>query len=893
MARCSGCGREISGTNPICPACGVNARGESLATQTVAQATTPIADRSRPPSSHPSSPRSGREGRFAPGAILAGRYRIVSLLGKGGMGEVYRADDLTLDQQVALKFLPAETSPQAIARFRNEVRIARQVSHPNVCRVYDLGELDGVFYLSMEYVDGEDLASLLRRIGRLPSDKALEIARKLCAGLAAAHEKGVLHRDLKPSNIMLNGRGEVLLTDFGLAGIAGEIEGAEIRNGTPAYAAPEQLAGEEVSVRSDIYSLGLVLYEIFTGKMPFESDSLAGLIRARTESTPASLTSFVRDLDPAVERVVLRCLQPKPANRPPSAMAVAAALPGGDPLAAALAAGETPSPEMVAAAGEGQGLSPRVAIPLFLVLAAGFTWAFLYSGHLSALGRLSPPYSAEVLSAKSREIIQSAGYPAAPVDSTTQFDWNYGYLDYAGKHAKGGSKSPAINAGRPGPLLFRYRQSQSPLETLSIHDDWLTPGIITQNDPPPIEAGMITLTVDAQGRLLEFRAMPPEKTAAAPATPPKPDYTPLFAAAGLDLSKLTPAEPLWYFLEASDTRSAWTGVWPGSDIALRVEAAALRGKPVDFRLISPWTEPTRAPSGDDSTSQQIQSAVLIGIGIAILLSAPLLALRNIAQHRGDLHGALRLAIFMFAILLCRWITTGHFPPGTGVFGNLFLAVATASFYGFAFWILYIAIEPFVRRRWPQALISWTSGLSGHFRDPIVGRDCLIGLALAVSLSALNLFMNGDLVHGPLDVLQGFRSTAAVIFSAIPQGIRGSLVFVLMIFVLRVFLRNHWLAGAAFALVWGLFNYASNNGSIAAFVAGFIVYAIFAIVMLRFGLLATAAGIALSGILPKIQHGPAWYFTYSLLLLAIVAAFAVWALFTAMGGRLKWTSDLLE
>ena len=123
----------------------------------------------------------------------------------------------------------------------------------------------------MEYVDGEDLGSLLRRIGRLPADKALEIARKLCAGLAAAHEKGVLHRDLKPANVMLDGRGQVLLTDFGLAGLAGEIEGAEIRNGTPAYMAPEQLAGEEVTVRSDIYSLGLVLYEIFTGKLPFES----------------------------------------------------------------------------------------------------------------------------------------------------------------------------------------------------------------------------------------------------------------------------------------------------------------------------------------------------------------------------------------------------------------------------------------------------------------------------------------------------------------------------------------------------------------------------------------------------------------------------------------------
>ena len=188
--------------------------------------------------SNPKS-KTGDESRFLPGALLAARYRIVALLGRGGMGEVYRADDLTLSQQVALKFLPEAVAgnPDALARFRNEVRVARQVSHPNVCRMYDVGEVEGHVFLSMEYVDGEDLGSLLRRIGRLPADKALEIARRLCAGLAAAHEKGVLHRDLKPANVMLDGRGQVLLTDFGLAGLAGRIEGAEVRNGTPAYMA--------------------------------------------------------------------------------------------------------------------------------------------------------------------------------------------------------------------------------------------------------------------------------------------------------------------------------------------------------------------------------------------------------------------------------------------------------------------------------------------------------------------------------------------------------------------------------------------------------------------------------------------------------------------------------
>ena len=149
---------------------------------------------------------------------MLGDYRLESLLGRGGMGEVYRAEDLKLGQAVALKFLPREVTDRAdrLARFHQEVRLARQVSHPNVCRVHDIAESDGQHFLSMEYIDGEDLASLLRRIGRLPSDKALELSRQLCAGLAAAHERKVLHRDLKPANVLIDGRGRARLDRSGV-----------------------------------------------------------------------------------------------------------------------------------------------------------------------------------------------------------------------------------------------------------------------------------------------------------------------------------------------------------------------------------------------------------------------------------------------------------------------------------------------------------------------------------------------------------------------------------------------------------------------------------------------------------------------------------------------------
>src|SRR5580704_13872212 len=221
MRKCASCGAELAENSRFCPLCGLAANSQILATQTIATSSDPAppisSQRSqRTPSgfSTPSPISTSSDGsRFPPGTLLAARYRIIAMLGRGGMGEVYRADDLTLGQQVALKFLPpaVAANPNSVDRFRNEVRVARRVSHANVCRVYDLGEFENHLFLSMEYVDGEDLGSLLRCIGRLPEDKALEIARKLCAGLAAAHEKGVLHRDLKPSNIMLDARGQVLL----------------------------------------------------------------------------------------------------------------------------------------------------------------------------------------------------------------------------------------------------------------------------------------------------------------------------------------------------------------------------------------------------------------------------------------------------------------------------------------------------------------------------------------------------------------------------------------------------------------------------------------------------------------------------------------------------------
>src|SRR6202521_3163491 len=449
---CSKCGAQVSPKGRFCSTCGeavdpdtgatllgdeASFEGATIAPSTPAPRKTPpsfLSPRTprTPSSSNPlSSSDSIGGGRFTPGQIIAERYRVVALAGRGGMGEVYRAEDLKLGQVVALKFLPVAFSQDAAAlgRFHAEVRTARQVSHPNVCRVFDIGEADGTLFLTMEYVDGEDLASVVRRIGRLSPDKATEIARQICAGLAAAHERGVIHRDLKPANVMLDGAGKIRITDFGLASIAASIQGAEVRAGTPAYMAPEQLAGREVTTKSDIYSLGLILYEILTGKRAFEASTLPELMKQRESGAITNPSTLVRDLDPLIERVILRCLENDPDSRPSSALQVAAALPGGDPLAAALAAGETPSPAMVAASGGKEGLRAATAWACLALIFVGLAAMAVLANRVFVVNLVPMPMSAEVLAEKARELTQALGYRAG-VERSYGLGRYYGFVNY-------------------------------------------------------------------------------------------------------------------------------------------------------------------------------------------------------------------------------------------------------------------------------------------------------------------------------------------------------------------------------------------------------------------------------------------------------------------------------
>jgi tetratricopeptide (TPR) repeat protein len=261
----------------------------------------------------------GDAARFAPGDMFAGRYRMVARIGHGGMGDVWRADDVILQTPVALKLIAVTAAGDEAARIVNEVRIARQITHPAVCRVFDVGNAEDAIFFSMELVEGEDLASLIRRVGRLPSEKVADIARQLCAGLAAAHAQGVLHRDLKPANVLIDNNGLVRITDFGIAISQGQAA-LHTLTGTPAYMAPEQrTVGAALSTQTDIYALGLVLYELLVGQHPFK--------RSGATKPPLRPSALVPSVDPRLERLIMQALSTEPRERPASALEMAARLP--------------------------------------------------------------------------------------------------------------------------------------------------------------------------------------------------------------------------------------------------------------------------------------------------------------------------------------------------------------------------------------------------------------------------------------------------------------------------------------------------------------------------------------------------------------------------------------
>lgn len=886
--RCVRCASDLPSTAKYCPTCGAPADETPV---TVEWEATTGRDPSRSRKSFLDSPALD-EGRFIPGQILAERYRIVALLGKGGMGEVYRADDLRLGQTVAMKFLPEAVSQDgaAQARFHREVRLARQVSHSNVCRVFDIGEAAGLPFLTMEYIDGEDLSSLLRRIGRLSQDKAVDISRQLCAGLAAAHEAGVLHRDLKPANVMLDKRGKVRITDFGLAGLAAIAE-QEISAGTPAYMAPEQLAGQPATAQSDIYSLGLVLYEVFTGKPAFEAATLADLIRQHESTTPRSPTQLVQDLDPLVERVILRCLEAEPDRRPHSALQVAAALPGGDPLAAALAAGETPSPEMVAAAGGEGSLQPKTAWSMFLATLMIVGAIVALARYSTDLGVAPPRKSMAALEARAQEIIERAGYTDAIADRGSWFERNYEFLLYKAQHHPTASGRRELPHAEQGVLEYLFRQSPQPLAPAN---QMLR---LQALDPPYEVSGMATVLLDSNGRLIGFLRVPPQVEQPSAITT-SPDWNQMLADTGLDPASLKPTDPTWLPSVGFDRRFGWRGSYPEDPkTEIQISAASYKGKPVYFHVIGPWTRAWRMQAQPRPKARAVRDTTFLLGGFAFLILSALFARRNIRLGRGDRRGGFRISAFVFACTVISGLLVAHHVPELAAEWQVFVRIVSEALFVSAFvWLYYLAFEPFIRRQWPELLISWTRLLSGNFRDPLIGRDLLAGILLG-SIAALGVYFSNSLptwfnLAGQTTVpanplaLGPAQDALGMFLGTLLAGLLPAFSITFALFLTRSLLRSYW----ASVVITGILLLITNLGA-----ENFLLETPFAVLttlimmfaLLRFGILALAVVVFIANLLasfPLTIDFTKWYAPNSVFMFAVLFVLLVYGLRTALGNR---------
>ncbi|HET7292829.1 MAG TPA: serine/threonine-protein kinase [Vicinamibacteria bacterium] len=858
-------------------------------------------DDDQPTLDRPAEAITGPKRRFTPGTLLGGRFRVISPLGRGGMGEVYRADDLKLGQPIALKFVRSDLPGAARERLYAEVRLGRQVSHPNVCRLYDIVEVDALTFIAMEYVDGEDLASLLSRIGHLAPDKALDVARDLCAGLQAAHERGVLHRDIKPANVMIDGRGRARITDFGLAAEQQDRPGAD-RAGTALYMSPEQLAGGEVSVRSDVYSLGLVFYEMVAGRRFFDAGSLDEL-RSQHRTDRLQRLGALSGLDRAFEQVIARCLEEDAERRPASVRALLASLPGGDPLEAAIAAGETPAPEVVAAAGTAGDLRPAVAWAALIGFLGMLAVAVPLLDRATMIPRTPPPKRGEVLVERAGSVLSALGHTASPRDWTAWYELDYRRFEHVSGRDRSPDRFDRVRGSPLSPLRFHYRQSPGSLVAANRH------GAVVRGDPPADVPGMAEVDLDPQGRLTSYLGVPPAVEAGGPW--PEPDWSTLFREAELDPALFRSVPPEHAAPVDSDRKAAWEGSYPGvPDFTVRLEAAAYHGRPVWFTLLPPWE---KSPSARREAVGSSPYGPVLGATLAVVLplGGLLLVRRNLRLGRGDRKGSLRIAFFSFATYsLGRLCNADHVAS----FGDEFWLLIKVFAYPLAFaallWIFYMALEPYARRQWPHILISWGRLLSGRWRDPMVGRDLLLGAAAGALLRVILGFAVSlpSWLGGPQGATWGLANPQSLsswkvvphaLFVNLHSATLWSVVNLFVLVLLRVVLRRRALALAAWSVLTAISGFQMDLSDpmdvIVTSTSFVLVVSVFILVMAR-GLLGYSSMLFVMFMTVPVHltfDASVWWAPRGWVVLAALVTLGVYGFHTALAGKPAFGRDWLE
>ncbi len=693
---------------------------------------------------------------------------------------------------------------------------------------------------------------------------------------------------------MIDGRGRVRITDFGLAGLADELAAAPDRAGTPAYMAPEQLESGKVSVRSDVYSLGLILYEVFTGKRAFVGESLEELKRVRTSGPVTTPSSLSEDLDPAVERVILRCLEAEPQRRPPSVYAVLGALPGGDPLAAALAAGETPSPELVANAGVEGGLEPRVAgLLLLAVLALAIGGAYLRTRIT-----VPPAKSPDVLSAQAEQILEELGYRILPGNTVGRYATNGALGDWLREHPAAGAKAIESN-WRPAYTFWR-RWSPGSLLPHKFHD----PLDFGLDDPPRTLPGSASVELDSNGRLLGISIIPEPSDPGA--TKVRPDWQGLLRRAMVAESEATPTRPTKRPPVYSEEVVAWQVARPqarGGPFV--VQAGAVGGRTNYFEIVGP-DAPAQLPEGRGSIAVTIRESLLaVFYAVAIVL-----AWRNLRLGRGDRKSAFRCALATLGLYaICEIVSLRtHETAGiyqiTGLLWNR--AAGHMVMHALSVWVMYLAIEPYVRRIWPRALVGVVRLLAGRLRDPLVGREVLIGTVAGLGVASFavvaDLLARWAGLAGRAPFLPTINvaplSDPSWFVNRVLQGtitwpIVSTVFIVTILLVIHLVTGRNWATAVLGGVLLGFMLYADANKGTTAPLAVVALSAAYGLVMVlvitRVGVLAAYVVECMVQFL--LVYGPplttnllAWYGPYAIAGFVLIFAVAGYGFWLSLAGQ---------
>ncbi len=603
----------------------------------------------------------------------------------------------------------------------------------------------------------------------------------------------------------------------------------------------------------------------------------------------------MRDLDPAVERIILRCLERDPARRPASALVVAAALPGGDPLAAALASGETPSPDALAAAAETDAIAVGRGLALVGALVACIAIYVVLSPRATMADLVPLDKSPDVLADRAQQIIAEFGYTDPPSDTAQNFVIPPDYPRWLVDTDQTTNRWNPARVRKGPALLFWYRTSPRQLEPDSPSPQ------VSPTDPGLTLTGQTLVILDTRGRLVEFRRVPLQRDkAVSPFT--APDWDTAFRAAGLSLATFSAVSPEWTPKDFADLRAAWEGPLPDApDIRVRIEAAAYRGRIVSLYTVGPWTRP-RAMEAPPRSTMVAALRIFAGLlWIAVLAGALLLARHNVRANRADRRSAARLAALFLAIQTAAWAIGGHHVGSLEEVNSFFRVFGNVVLNAVLLWALYLALEPYGRRFWPDGLLGWTRLFSGHVRDPRIGREILIGAALGGALMivdlarSLMLYVIGRPPGIPgagadVTTLAGPGNLALSWANEFYGSVQTAFVVVLVFVGLRLIMRRTWIAVAVgVLLVTGavMQNVPTGgvlwvHGVIQLVTIGIITFAIF-----RFGLLVTTVMILVDNVptaVPIVTHGPSWAARPGHLSIALVVSLACFGFYAARAGQ---------